>query len=59
MRVWIYGRPDKAKYMAMSRDQNSGRSHSIKSDNSYFEKVEKLKKIGKKLHKSKVYSGKN
>jgi hypothetical protein len=28
---------DKTKYMAMSRDQNAGRSHSIKNDNSSFE----------------------
>ena len=29
-------------YMVMSRDQNAGRSHNIKNDNS-FEKVEQLK----------------
>jgi len=28
---------DKTKYMVMSRDQNAGRSHSIKNDNSSFE----------------------
>jgi hypothetical protein len=28
---------DKTKHMVMSRDQNAGRSHSIKNDNSSFE----------------------
>jgi hypothetical protein len=46
MRGWIYGRPDKTKYMVMSRDQNAGQSHSIKMDNSSFERVEKLKNVG-------------
>ena len=27
---------DKAKYMVMSRDQNAGRSHSMKTDNTSF-----------------------
>ena len=30
---------DKIKYMFMSLDQNAGRSHSIKTDNSFFERV--------------------
>jgi hypothetical protein len=34
---------DKTNYMVMSRDQNAGRSHSIKTDNSPFEGVEKFK----------------
>jgi len=34
---------DKTKYMAMSRDQNAGRSRNIKIDNSSFERVEDLK----------------
>ena len=33
----------------MSRDQNAGWSHSIKIDNSSFEKVEKLKYLGTAL----------
>ena len=33
----------------MSRDQNEGRSHSIKTDNSTFEWVEKLKYFGTTL----------
>jgi len=35
--------------MFMSRDQNAGRSHSIKIDNSFFEKVEELKYLGTTL----------
>ena len=34
---------DKTKYMVTSRDQNAGRSHSIKTDNSSFERVEEIK----------------
>ena len=34
---------DKTKYTVMSRDQNAGRSHSVKTDNSSFERVEDLK----------------
>jgi len=30
----------------MSRDQNAGRSHDMKIDNSYFEKVEEFKHFG-------------
>jgi hypothetical protein len=33
----------KAKCIFMSRDQNSGRSHNIKIDNSFFKRVEKFK----------------
>jgi len=31
---------DKTKYMVMSRDQNTGRSHTINIDNKSFERVE-------------------
>jgi len=34
---------DKTKYMVMPRDQNVRRSHNIKIDNSYFERVEEIK----------------
>ena len=34
---------DKTKYMVMSRDQNLGRSHSMKTDNSSFERVEEFR----------------
>jgi hypothetical protein len=30
---------DKTKYMIMSRDQNAGRSHSMKIDNSSFDRM--------------------
>jgi len=40
---------DKTKYMVMSRDQNIRRSHSVKTDNSSFEKVEELKYLGTTL----------
>jgi len=34
------------KYMVMSRDQNAGRSHSVKTDSSSFERVEEFKYLG-------------
>jgi hypothetical protein len=37
---------DKTKYMVMSRDQNAGRSDSIKIDNISFEGVKELKYFG-------------
>jgi len=40
---------DKTKYMVMCRAQNAGRSHSVKSDFSSFEKVEELKCLGTNL----------
>jgi len=40
---------NKTKYTVMSRDQNAGRSHSIKIDNSSFERVEELKYLGTTL----------
>ena len=40
---------DKTKYMGMSRDQNAGRSHSVKTDNSSSEKVEQFKYLGTTL----------
>jgi len=33
---------EKSKYMVMSQDQNAGQSHSIKIDNSSFERVEEF-----------------
>ena len=35
--------------MIMSRDQNAGRSYSIKMDNSYIERVEEFKYLGTTL----------
>jgi hypothetical protein len=34
---------DKTKHMAMTREQNAGRSHSIKIDDSSFERVQEFK----------------
>jgi hypothetical protein len=40
---------DKTVYMLMSLDQNSGRSHSIKIDNSSFARLERFKHLGTTL----------
>jgi hypothetical protein len=40
---------DKTKYMVMSRDQNAGRSHNMKNDNTLFERVEEFKYLGTTL----------
>jgi len=40
---------DKTKYMAMSRDQNAGRSYSMKTDNSSLERMEDFKYLGTTL----------
>jgi len=40
---------DKTKYMFMSRDQNAGRSHSMKIGNSCIERVEEFKYLGATL----------
>ena len=40
---------DKTKHMVMSRDQNAGRNHNVRIDNSTFEKVEEFKYLGKTL----------
>ena len=40
---------DKTKYMVFSQDQNAGQSHSIKTDNSSFERVEDLNSFGTTL----------
>jgi len=37
---------DKTKHMVMSRDQNAGRIHSVRIDNSTFERVEGFKYLG-------------
>jgi len=39
----------KTKYMTVSRDQNAGRIHSMKIDNSSIERVEELKYLGTTL----------
>ena len=40
---------NKTKYMFMSRDQNAGRGHSMKTDNRYFKRVKEFKYLGKIL----------
>ena len=37
---------DKTNHMVMSRDQNAGRKHNIKVDDSSFERVEEFKYLG-------------
>jgi len=34
---------DKTKYMVMSRDQNAGRNHNVRTDNSTVERMEEFK----------------
>ena len=40
---------DKTKQMVMSQDQNAGQSHSVKIDNSSFERAEEFKYLGTTL----------
>jgi hypothetical protein len=40
---------DKTEYVAMSRDQNAGQSHSMKTDDNSFERVEEFKYLGTTL----------
>ena len=47
LEVQVYA--DKTKYMVMSRNQNTGRSHNIKNDNRSFERVEEFKYLGTTL----------
>jgi hypothetical protein len=49
---------DKSKYVVMSRNQDAGRSHSIKFDNSSFEMMEEFI-FGNRTNESKFYSGRN
>ena len=37
----------KIKYMIMSQDQNAGQSHNIMINNSYFERMNQFKYLGK------------
>ena len=39
----------KTKYMVMCRDQNAGRNHNVRIDNSTFERVEEFKYLGTTL----------
>jgi len=47
--IGLEEKADKTKYMVMSRDQNAGRRHNIKTDNSSFERVEHFKYLGTTL----------
>jgi hypothetical protein len=40
---------DKTEYMVMSRDQNAGRNHNIRTDNISFERADEFKYLGKTL----------
>ena len=40
---------DKTKYMVMSRDQNAGRIHNVRTDNITFERVKEFKYLGTTL----------
>ena len=40
---------DKTKYMVMSGDHNIGRSHNIKTDNTFFESLEEFQYLGTTL----------
>jgi hypothetical protein len=44
---------DKTEYMVMSGDQNAGRSHNIKIDNSSSDRVEEFKYLGTTLRNQK------
>jgi hypothetical protein len=41
-KIELEGNAEKTKHMVMSRDQNAGRGHNIKSDNKPFERVEQF-----------------
>jgi len=47
--VFLEVNADKTKYMVMSRGQNTGRTHSMKTDNSFFERVDEFKYLGTTL----------
>jgi len=44
--IWLEVNVDTTKYMVTSGDQNAGRSHSVRIDNSTFERVEEFKYLG-------------
>jgi len=51
MEIGLEVNADKSKYMVISRNQNAGRSHSIRTDDSFFERVEQFKYLGTTLMK--------
>ena len=46
---------EKSKFMVTSRDQNAGRIHCFRIDNSTFERMELFKYFRNKFNKSKFY----
>ena len=46
MEIGLEVSADKTKFMIMSRDQNAGRIHIVRIDNSTFERVEEFKYLG-------------
>jgi hypothetical protein len=40
---------NKTKYIVMSRDQNAGRSHNVKTDNSSFQRADPFNYLGTTL----------
>ena len=46
MEIGLEVNANKTKCMIMSRDQNAGRSHSMKMDNKSTERVEEFKYLG-------------
>ena len=54
MEIGLHANAGKTKYMVMSRDQNAGRSHNIKIDNSSFERAEEFKYLGTLTNKNSI-----
>ena len=50
---------DKTKYIVMSRDQNAGSSHNIKTDNCSFENLEEFKYLATNLISQNSNQGRN
>ena len=50
---------DKTKYTVMSRDQNAGRNHSVRTDNSTLERAEEFKYLEKTLTNQNSIAEKN
>ena len=50
---------DKIKYMVISRDRNTRRSHNMNIDNRSLERGRRVQIFGKNVNKSKFYSGRN
>ena len=53
--ISLEGNADNTKYMVMSRNRNAGRSHSTKTDNISFERVETFKHLGTTLNQNFIH----